>query len=228
MEVDINTDKFTSEDVQDLLSKALPKNGWFIDENIKYVKHLNDYNSIIEDLEFAKECLQELKKIRILEENTKIKKSENLKRVYFTNSVITYARCFNYTKKDGRISIDKKQFKKNFPDKTDLKPDDLIRFHNYIMDLRNKFVAHADKNVFEAKRTYVQFKYKDQYLHSTFANLSVTMFNFDQTQLSNFMVLLDYSIISLKRKTDTLIKKVKNEIGNERLLEIASKIFKND
>ncbi|WP_026932634.1 hypothetical protein [Christiangramia echinicola] len=80
-----------SDNPEDILKKALPKNSWLIDESIPHVKHLNDYNSIIEDLKFAKECLIELKKMRILEENTEIENSITLKRVYFTNSVITYA-----------------------------------------------------------------------------------------------------------------------------------------
>lgn len=224
----MNINKFNSENPEDLLKDALPKNSWLIDESIPYVKHLNDYNSIIEDLEFAKECLIELKKMRLLEENTKIQNSNTLKRAYFTNSVITYARCFNSSKKDGRISINKNQFRRNFPDNVNVKAEDLVEFHNYIMDLRNKFIAHADKSIFETIRVYIQFENEGEYLHSTFANLSIAMFNFDETQLSNFMVLIDYAIITLKEKSQILTQKIKDEIGDNKLLEVGIKILKKN
>ncbi len=224
--MDIN--KFHSDDPEDILKEALPKNSWLIDESILHVKHLNDYNSIIEDLEFAKECLIELKKMRMLEENTEIENSNILKRAYFTNSVITYARCFNYTKQGGRISINKKQFKKNFPNNEKITANDLVKFHDYIMDLRNKFIAHADKSIFEKNRVYIQFEAEGENLHSTFANLSVAMFNFEQTQLSNFMVLVDYTIINLRDKSKTLTQKVKDQIGDDKLLEVAMKTLKNN
>ncbi|MCH4824645.1 hypothetical protein ML462_15835 [Gramella lutea] len=217
-----------SDNPEDILKEALPKNSWLIDESIPHVKHLNDYNSIIEDLKFARECLIELKKMRVLEENTEIENSTTLKRVYFTNSVITYARCFNSTKQGGRISINKKQFKKNFPNNERVSAKDLVKFHEYIMDLRNKFIAHADNSIFETKRIYIQFELEGENLHSTFANLSVAMFNFDQTQLSNFMVLIDYAIINLSEKSKILTQKVKDQIGDDKLLEVAIKTLKNN
>lgn len=214
--------------VQDLINEALPEYGWLIDEEINYVNHLNGYNSIIEDLEFAKDCLSELSKIRIDERKTGNPKSRLIKRAFFTNSIITYARCFNYTKKNGRISISHNEFKKEFPENVNITADDLINFHNYIMDLRNKFIAHADQNVFETNRAYIEFKFEDMYLKSTFANLSVSMFSFDETQLINFMKLIEFLMINLENKKKLLTEKVKNEIGNEKLLGLASKIVKND
>ncbi|WP_026932635.1 hypothetical protein [Christiangramia echinicola] len=96
------------------------------------------------------------------------------------------------------------------------------------MDLRNKFIAHADNSIFEKKRIYIQFELEGENLHSTFANLSVAMFNFDQTQLSNFMVLIDYAIINLREKSNILTQKVKDQIGDHKLLEVAIKTLKNN
>jgi hypothetical protein len=218
----------TPKSIEEILLRELPFNSWLIDEEIKYVKQLNGYISIIEDLQSVKELIKELSEIREREVLNNFEERRLIKRALFTNAIITYARCFNFSKKDGRNSIDIKLIKKDFPKQKDFEVDDLIKFHNYIMELRNTFIAHADKNIYETDRAHVEFEYDGQTLNSIFSHYVIKVFSFDEVQLKNFSILTNVVLLKVEEKRRVIIDKVKNEIGNQKLLEIGLRISKNN
>ncbi|MDF0716546.1 hypothetical protein PY092_10335 [Muricauda sp. 334s03] len=216
----------TPKSVEEILLKELPKNSWLIDEKIKFVKQLNNYISIIDDLENVKDLIQELVVIR--EKEVKANKEERrlIKRALFITAIINYARCFNSTKKDGRNSIDIKLIRKDFPKYNDIEVADLLRFHKYIMGLRNTFIAHADRNIYETDRAHIEFEYDGKILNSTFSHYSIKVFSFDEVQLKNFFILTNLLLIKVEEKKRALVDKVKNKVGNRKLLEIGLKLSK--
>ena len=62
----------TPKSVEEILLNKLPSNSWLIDEEIKFVKQLNGYISINEDLENVKELIAELSEIREREKQNNI------------------------------------------------------------------------------------------------------------------------------------------------------------
>jgi hypothetical protein len=217
---------FKSNSIEEILLNELPANSWLIDEEIKYVKQLNGYISIKEDLENVKELITELTEIREREKLSNKEERRLIKRALFTNAIVTYARCFNFSKKDGRNSIDIKLIKKDFPTQKEFEINDLIRFHKYIMELRNTFISHADKNIYETDKAHIEFEYDGQTLNSIFSHYTIKMFSFDEVQLKNFSILTNVLLIKVDEKRTLLIDKVKNEIGNEKLLKIGLGISK--
>jgi len=218
----------TTKSVEEILLRELPSNSWLIDDEIKYVKQLNGYISTIEDLQNVKELIKELSEIREREVLNNIEERRIIKRALFTNAIVTYARCFNFTKKDGRNSIDIKLIKKDFPEQKDFEVNDLIKFHKYIMELRNTFIAHADKNIYETDRAHIEFEYDGQTLNSIFSHYVIKVFSFDEVQLKNFSILTNVVLLKVEEKRRTIIDKVKNEIGNQKLLEIGLGISKKN
>ena len=214
----------TPKSVEEILLKELPSNAWLIEEDIKYVKQLNSYVSILEDLHNVKELIQELTVIREREVKTNTEERRLLKRALFTNAIIGYARCFNYTKKGGRNPIDIQVIKKDFPKSESIKSNDLIRFHKYIMGLRNSFVAHADKSIYETDRAHIEFEYDGTILNSIFSHYSIKIYSFDEVQLKNFSIMTDLLLAKVEEKKRTLVDKVKNEIGDDSLAKIGYKI----
>ncbi|AOW18926.1 hypothetical protein LPB03_16355 [Polaribacter vadi] len=218
----------TPKSVEEILLNKLPSNSWLIDEEIKFVKQLNGYISINEDLENVKELIAELSEIREREKQNNIEERRLIKRALFTNAIVTYARCFNFTKKDGRNSIDITLIKKDFPTQKEFEINDLIRFHKYIMEYRNTFISHADKNIYETDKAHIEFEYDGQTLNSIFSHYSIKVFSFDEVQLKNFSILTNVLLLKVDQKRRLLIEKVKNEIGNEKLLEIGLGISKKN
>ncbi|WP_422082809.1 hypothetical protein [Ulvibacterium sp.] len=216
----------TPQSVEDILLAELPSNAWLIDETIKYAKQLNDHISILEDLQNVKELIQELTIIRKRELSNNTGERRLLKRALFTNAIIGYGRCFNYTKKGGRNSIDIKIIKKDFPGQNGIKVNDLIRFHKYIIGLRNSFVAHADKSIYETDRAHIEFQYDGSTLNSIFSHYSIKVYSFDEVQLKNFSILTDLLVVKVEEKKSALVDKLKSEIGDSKLIDIGFKIAK--
>lgn len=216
----------TPKTVEEILLNELPSNSWLIDEEIKFVKQLNGYISIKEDLENVEELIAELTEIREREKQNNKEERRLIKRALFTNAIITYARCFNFTKKGGRNSIDIKLIKKDFPTQKEFEVNDLIRFHKYIMELRNTFISHADKNIYETDKAHIEFQYDGETFNSTFSHYSIKVFSLDEVQLKNFSILTNVLLLKVDEKRRLLTDKVKSEIGNDKLLEIGLGISK--
>lgn len=210
--------------IEDMTRKGLESNCWIIDNDIKFVKQLNAYNSILADLNYSKECIIELK-------NRKDKERENnteriIIKSLFTSSIISYARCFNSSKKDGRISIDFNSIKKYLAKDKGIGFKELFPFHQYLIKLRNKFIAHADKNDYESERLYVEYNYDGEYLNYNFNSYELKMNSFDEIQMKNFLVIIETLLIIVNDKKDILLPKLKEEIGDKKLIGIGIKIAK--
>jgi len=216
----------TPESVDQILEAKIKENQWLIDEDIKYVKPLNDLISVIVDLDFIEETITELMEIRFRERKTQNEHSKIIKRALFTNAIVTYARCFNHSKTGGRKSINIDILSKHFPKDTNVYRKDLIKFHKYILNLRNRFVAHADKSIYETVKSNIEFEYDGTKLNSGFGFYSVSVYSFDEVQLNNFLILTKALQIILNEKKQKLTEKVKNEIGDEVLLRIGLPIAK--
>lgn len=210
--------------IDDMTINGLESNCWIIDKKIKYVNPFNGYNSIIADLNHSKECVLEIKRKKEKEINDKVE--QLIIRALFTNSIISYARCFNSTKKEGRISLDFNVSKKYFPTETNIGFNELYSFHKYILKLRNKFIAHADKNDYETEKAYIEFKYDGEYLDYNFNSYEIKMNNFDEIQMENFLILIETLLTITNVKKNILLEKINDEIGNDKLVRIGMKIAK--
>ncbi|PQJ71919.1 hypothetical protein [Polaribacter butkevichii] len=213
--------------IETLAHEELESNSWIIDKEYKYLKNLNFYISIISDLEYVINCISEL---QIIREKEKHQKEERIliKRSLFISVITTYGRCFTCTKKNGRIWLNKNLITEYFPKNSDINSKDLIKFHEYIMNLRHKYIAHADENNFESTRAYIEFEfdYKSFILNSKIKNFTAGMYNFDETQMSNFKIISNCFLAIVEIKKSELVEKLKNEIGNEKLKQIGIPIAK--
>ena len=211
-----------SKNIDEILKKKLPENSWLIEGDYKSLKKLNSYNSIVSDLNYVKNCISELEILNILEKNNHIK----IKSLLFS-SVTTYIRCFNERKKEGRHKFDISTIKKYFPKGEKINTDGMLYFHNYLFNLRNKFIGHADFNKFEKESVFIEFSFdfNEGFLHSDFKTISASMFSFDKIQLNNFSVLTEYMLIVAEEEIKKSINKLQKEIGDSKLQEIGLKIL---
>ena len=60
-------EEFSKKSIDNLAIEELPINTWVIQGDYKFLKPLNDYNSISYDLDFVTECLKGLQLIRLKE-----------------------------------------------------------------------------------------------------------------------------------------------------------------
>ena len=212
-----------SKNINQLITKRLPNNTWVIGSEYKSLKKLNSFNSIANDLNYVKDCIEELYS------DIKTKKfNDTVIRSLLFGSITTYVRCFNSRKKDGRLKLEISTIKKYFPKNEKLNTDGMLEFHNYLIKLRNKFIGHADLNEFEIIKSYIEFTYhlKKDILDSQFKVISAGMISFDDIQLNNFKVLTEYMLIVCEIEIKKANTNLRNEIGDLKLKEIGLNITK--
>ena len=111
-----------------------------IDVDGKEIKRYRGLTSIILDLDFVTSSLRLL-------EDLKDKEQQTIERSLFISSIITYGRCFTKTRGRG----------------TKLEQSDSIKseynkLHEYLMGLRNEYIAHA--GISDGEKFYATLHFK--------------------------------------------------------------------
>lgn len=111
-----------------------------IDVDGKEIKRYKGLTSIILDLDFVTNSLGLLA-------NIKNKKKQITERSLFISSIITYGRCFTQTRGRGTKL-----------EKTDNIKPKYNQLHEYIMGLRNEYIAHA--GISDGEKFYATLYFK--------------------------------------------------------------------
>ncbi len=231
-------DELEENTLYEKLVKRLPKNTIMLSEKNKLVRQFTSYGSIELELRYLNDIIDKLAAIRIqdIEEQNFDKNDSHLvvKKSLFIAAVTSYGRCFNSTKKGGRISMDE-QFiingfpnLPNIPDFPDLSLKEILKFHKRLMNLRNKFVSHADKSIFDQTIPFIEFSFKKNLLKSKFNYISLNLYSFDQAEMTYFIILVGFLQKKVKEKMKLLSDKIVDEITEEGLLYLYKGTLKNN
>jgi hypothetical protein len=159
-----------------------------IDVDGKEIKRYKGLVSIILDLEFVSDS------IRLLNDMTD-KKQKTVERSLFISSIITYGRCFTQTRGRG-TKLDKSD---------SIKPQ-FIELHEYIMELRHEYIAHAgisDAEKFYATLHFKRMDSKDIDMRLGYEGFGQIGLNAEQIKL--FIELVKDLTTSLKQKREQTV-----------------------
>ena len=213
------------------LKGKLPQNCWKIDGRLEFTKQYESYCSIENELEYLNTIISKLADFRIEENKTnKFGNDLNfwLKKSLFQSVIISYSRCFNKTNKEGRINLNEKFIKKNFPKHPNISLENTIKFHKWLLDVRNKYVAHADKSEFEKTIGFIEFSYDGRILESGFSHVSAGIYSFNEDEITNLIILNAWLLKQVREKLKVLSNKIVEELTEEGLKRIGAMTLKNN
>lgn len=223
----ILTDELEDGILRKIIIEKLPKNAMILNDKMELVKQYKSFCSIETELNYLDTVIAKLADIRIndnQDQNTDTFDHQYLiKKSLFIAAVISYARCFNSTFKDGRISLKEKFIKKGFPEHPSLSVANTMKFHKKIMELRNSFVAHADKSEYEETVAFIEFSYQNERMNAQFSHITNHIYSFDETEIQNFIVLTAYLLKKTKEKIKQLSDKIADDITEKGLLYLGRK-----
>ena len=116
---------------------------------------------------------------------------------YFRSLIITYRKCFADSK--GRHKLEKQR---------DLKraPSHLLDLHNDLIDLGNKYIAHADKTPYDQSSIYLIIDSHEKAVGIQVFRMSLE--NFDKNQLQTWSQLINF----LKNNLSYTLNQLKDSI----------------
>ena len=215
--------------MEESLLDQLPKNSWRIDKKLKFTRQYESFSSIENELEYINTLILKLAEIRVEERkrpNSKTDSNYWLKKSLFQSIIISYARCFNYTKGTGRVSINKDFIKKEFPEHPNISIENTLKFHDLLMDIRNKYIGHADNSGLEKTIGFIKFSYDGKTLNSELNYLTASIYSFDENQITNLIILSAWLLKKVRRKLKVLSDKIINELTEEELRKIGLSTLK--
>ncbi len=223
--------QYSNSTLEKILKESLPNNCWKIDDRIKFVKQYESYCSIKDELEYINTLISKLTDYRVKEHDLIKSKTDSdfwLKKSLFQSVIIGYTRCFNSTNKNGRISINEDFIRKKFPENPNISLQNAIKFHRWLLTIRNKYIAHADESEFEKTIGFIEFSYDGKILESKFSHVSVGLYSFNEDEITNLIILTSWLLKQVREKQKVLLKKVKNELTDEGLMRIGALTLKNN
>jgi hypothetical protein len=162
-----------------------------IDIEDKRIKKYKGLTSIIFDLSFVRECL-----ILLVDSKTN-KVSNTIERGLFISSIVTYSRCFTQAKGRGTRLDSKNIFN-----------SEEIKLHEYLMNLRNEYIAHAGTS--DGERIYASANFSlVQGANEVDIRIGYEVFGqvgLSKDQINSFVILLDQLIINLANQREIEVK----------------------
>ena len=168
------------------------------------------YYSIILDLETCKKALLRLKK----------RNREIVRTSLFTTVIILYGKCFadSRTTKSPKLELDCFEGL-----------DDFKKLHQNLMDMRHHFIAHRGETEHEYGKAYFQIFPRTM---KWFVKVGLQRrFSFERKEISDYIKLVDFLLITTTEKYEKIGKKVLEHIitnyfnpDSEKKLELLNNI----
>ena len=186
-----------------------------IEEQEKYFKYLEEHGFRLDDDRFQyvgrlsrllMYCHDAMKSIILVENTAQYEPMDQsnehiLMQALFRNAILNYTKCFSESGK-GHISLDKNKVYKE--------REDLLKVHDYVMDLRNKFFAHSDESGLDE----IRFATKECASHIEVKQLYSV--SFPEHQFNIYLMLFkycgDHVKFSIEKSFDNLEKRVSKRI----------------
>jgi hypothetical protein len=123
--------------------------------------------------------------------------------------IISYAKCFS-SAGVGKSKLEKR----DYLNQADAQ---LLEFHNYILVIRNTYIAHGDENTIEDvfSRLYLIPDDQTNEVYATLGCIGIKTFSFTVTELEYVIKLVNIILLNLNKKIDSLYYKTMNEIKQE-------------
>jgi len=216
-------EKVNKERLNEHLESILPENSLILDSKNRFVKQFIEYSSIENDIEFVKISIEKLIEYRELDyklfDDVMEYRDPNflIKKSLYVSLIICHNRCFNSGK--GRLSLNTDFIKKCVP-KSENK-EKIIDFHKKVINLRNKFVAHADNYHLEETVAFLQFQIDDKDGLTSRMNYAYSgSYSFREEELILFEQLTDFLLDSINKKKSILSKKIMEQFSKEEYVKM--------
>jgi len=175
----------------------------------KLSKKVYAYGAMKHDLELILDYIKELKK-----------NSESIASSGMTYAmIILYGKCFTDASKDGFPKLESSDIFKN--------EEELLKHHNYLMNLRHKFLAHRSYIMDEIAIVYLAVK-KDNNRIAELKYKQMKLSSFSKNKLTDFMKVFHYVEIQIEQKLEKSSKKLYDGIIKKYSKEEIEKLIFND
>lgn len=212
--------------LNEILDNYIPQNSIILDKDKIIIQFLS-YCSLENDFNFILDAVSTLVNFRLEErekfhnENKYIDTNLTIKRSLFTSIITTYAKCFNSSNVNGRTNLNADFIKKNFQEDL-LNLNEFLKFHEKIINMRNTYIAHSDKNLFEKDICYMNFNYNNErgFLEIEINYISGGTYNFDEDEFQLLILLCSHLKKNVVEKKTIISDKIIKNYSKEQLIEL--------